>query len=138
MEYKRYGDRYVVRLKRGEEIISKVKEFAEAEKISSASISGIGTVNNAGIAFYDGTRYHEVDLNEDFEILSLLGSITMFDDETTVHAHISLSDRDYAVKGGRLVHAYVSGTVEIFIDPIEGEITRVYNSETGLNLMELR
>ncbi len=138
MEYKRYGDRYVVRLKKGEEVISKIKEFAEAEKVSSASISGIGTVNNTGLAFYDGTRYHESDLNEEFEILSLLGNITMFEKETTVHVHISLGDRDYAVKGGHLMYAYVSGTVEIFIDPIEGDITRVYNNETGLNLMELR
>jgi predicted DNA-binding protein with PD1-like motif len=138
MEYKRFGDRYVVKLKRGEEVVSKIKEFADAENITSASISGIGTVNNVGLALYDGTKHHEVDMNEDFEILSLLGNITMFNEETTIHMSIGLSDKDYNVKGGHLTYAYVSGTAEIFVDPIEGEITRVYDSETGLKLMELR
>jgi hypothetical protein len=58
MEYKRFGDRYVVKLKRGEEVVSKIKEFADAENITSASISGIGTVNNVGLALYDGTKHH--------------------------------------------------------------------------------
>ena len=42
MEYAKYGKRIVLKLGPGEEVVSSVIEVCEKEKISLASVSGIG------------------------------------------------------------------------------------------------
>ena len=46
MEYKKFGSVYAVRIDKGEEILAKLKEFAEREKVAFARVSAIGSQNN--------------------------------------------------------------------------------------------
>ena len=56
MEYKRFGDTYAVRLDRGEEILEKIKEFAQAEHIAFASVRALGAVGSFTCLLY--TSHH--------------------------------------------------------------------------------
>ena len=53
MEYKRFGDTYLVRLEKGEEILTSLTRLAEKEDIHLASVSGLGAINSftAGYSF---------------------------------------------------------------------------------------
>ena len=53
MEYKRFGDTYLVRLEKGEEILTSLTRLAEKEDIHLASVSGLGAINSftAGVFF---------------------------------------------------------------------------------------
>ncbi|MFP4017317.1 MAG: PPC domain-containing DNA-binding protein [Halanaerobiales bacterium] len=138
MEYGKFKDKYVLRLEKGEEIVSTIKKFCEEKGVKLARVSGIGAVDRAEIGLFDtkNKEYHSKELRGDHEITSLNGNISTKDGETYLHLHINLSDEEYNTKGGHLSSAVISGTGEIVIDIIDGTIEREFNEEVGLNLFK--
>jgi predicted DNA-binding protein with PD1-like motif len=57
------------------------------------------------------------------------------DVEIYLHLHIGLSDSKYNAYRGHLTSTVISGTGEIIIEEIDGEIERGFNEEVGLNLL---
>ncbi|MHA1595926.1 MAG: PPC domain-containing DNA-binding protein [Candidatus Baldrarchaeia archaeon] len=131
------GEVFVVRLRKGEEIISCLKETARKLGIKGALFMGIGAVEFAKIGVFSAGEYKTREVRGDLEVVSLVGNISLKDNEPFIHAHITLADseRTYA---GHLFEAVVSVTAEIFILTVDGEIRRSFDEETGLYLMDLR
>ena len=42
MEYRKFGDTYIVRMDRDEEILAQLKIFAEKEQVKLASVTALG------------------------------------------------------------------------------------------------
>ena len=77
MEYRRFGNKIVARIDRGEEVCAKLLELAEAEDIRLASVSGIGASNDVTLGVFDtGTKeYFKKHYNGiDYELGSGTGS----------------------------------------------------------------
>lgn len=138
MEYKRFQNKYVVRLNSGDEIVESIKELAKKENIRLGTVSGIGAVNKAKIGLYELAKkeYHSAEFMRDMEIVSLAGNITEMNGEVYIHLHIALSDESYGVKAGHLYSATISATGELFIDVIDGAVDRVKDEKIGLNLID--
>lgn len=138
MEYRRFNNKLVVRLDKGEDIVESIKELAKKEKIRLGSVSGLGAVNKARVGLFnvDTKEYHSVDLSGDMEIVSLTGNISEMNGEVYLHLHIALGDSEYNVKGGHLNQAIISATGEIIIDVIDGAVERELNEDVGLNLIK--
>ncbi len=136
MEYKRFDNKYVIRIDKGEEIVETLKRFCEDRQIVLGSIKGIGAVNKVAIGLFEtkSKEYHSVQLEGDYEITSLMGNISTMGGKVYLHLHINVSDASYNVRGGHLNSAVVSGTGEIIIEAIEGDVDREFSEETGLNL----
>jgi len=136
MEYKKFGNKYVMRMNKGEEIVETLKKFCKKEDIKLGWLKGLGAVGEATIGLFEtkGKEYHSVDLEGDFEITSLLGNISRMDGEVYLHLHINLSDEEYNTRGGHLSKAVISATGEFIIEEIDGEVGREFNEEVGLNL----
>lgn len=136
MNFVKFKEKYILRLDKGEEIVSTLKRFCQINNIKLGIVSGIGAVNKATIGLFatDTKKYHSIDLNGDHEITSLLGNISTMDGETYLHLHINLSDEEYNVKGGHLSSAIISATGEFIIESIAGKVEREFNEEIGLNL----
>ena len=136
MDYRKFGNRYVLRLDRGEEIVGTLKKFCEDERIELGWIKGIGAVNRATIGLFDtkNRQYHSIELEGDHEITSLAGNISTLGGRVYLHLHVNLSDDDFRVRGGHLNSAVISGTGEIVIEAMTGNVDRVFNEEIGLNL----
>ncbi|NMA92413.1 MAG: DNA-binding protein [Firmicutes bacterium] len=136
MDYRKFGNRYVLRLDRGEEIVGTLKKFCEDERIELGWIKGIGAVNRATIGLFDtkNRQYHSIELEGDHEITSLAGNISTLGGRVYLHLHVNLSDDDFRVRGGHLNSAVISGTGEIVIEAMSGNVDRVFNEEIGLNL----
>ena len=139
MVYKKFGRVYVVRLDEGEEILEKVKLFCAAAGIKLASVKGIGAVSRANIGIYKlrEKRYQMRELVGDYEITNISGNISTMNGEVYLHFHINLSDDEQRTWGGHLNAAYVGGTCELIIEPIDGEIERSFDDKVGLNLLQL-
>jgi len=139
MQYKRCGNKLVVRIDKGEEIIDTLLKVCTTCGISLGSVSGIGATNRATIGLFDtvSKKYHSRELTGEYEITSLSGTVTTMEDKPYLHVHATLSDASYAAFGGHLNAAVVSGACEVIIDIMDGEVDRVFSEEVGLNLFKL-
>ncbi len=138
MEYRRFGDDIVVRIDKGEEIIQKMLEVCEKEKVILANINALGAVGEFEVGLFktDEKKYYSEVHKGDFEIVSLTGSITTKEGKLYHHIHMSAGDKENKVYGGHLNYAKVSATCEMFIRVISGNVERELNEEIGLNLFK--
>jgi len=139
MHGKRTGSTFILRIDRGEEIVSTLREFCTTEKIALGTVQGIGAVNNAVIGLFLAAtqEYHTTTLSGDHEITSLAGNITTMDGQPYLHLHATLSDASFLAFGGHLTSAVVSGTCEIVIRTIDDTVSRTFDADVGLNVLDL-
>ncbi|WP_282920082.1 PPC domain-containing DNA-binding protein [Ignavigranum ruoffiae] len=137
MEYKRFDQTIVLRVQRGEELLTSIHKVAEAENISLASVTGIGACDEVKLGFYQLSthEYNESVYQEDLELTSLVGNITEKDQAYYGHFHATFGREDNSVIGGHLVSARVSVTGEIIIHCLPGQVNRQADQETGINLL---
>ena len=121
MEYKRFGNKIIVRIDKDEEILEQVKELALKENIRLAAVQALGATNS-----FSGS----------FEIVSLTGTINTMNGEFYTHLHMSAGNDKGEVFGGHLNRAVVSATCEMVVDVLDGTVDRQYDPITGLNLFK--
>lgn len=138
MDYKKFGDKYIVRLEIGEEIVETLTNFIKKEGIKLGRVSGIGAVDYAKIGLFSTRtkKYHSKELKGDMEIVNLAGNISTMDGKEYLHLHIAVGDEDLNLFGGHLDSATVSATAEIVIDLIDGEVDREVGKDLGINLIK--
>ncbi|WP_054251400.1 PPC domain-containing DNA-binding protein [Neofamilia massiliensis] len=139
MEFKKFKDRYLVRLEKGEDIVQSLLSLAKSENIRLASINGLGAVSYAEIGLYklDEKKYYSNTYEGDFEIANLHGNLSTMDGEEYIHLHIIVADGDQRCFGGHLNKGIISATGEIFVDVLDGEVDR-FKGENGINLLDLK
>src|SRR3990167_7606502 len=106
---------YLLRLDRGEEVVSTLKEFSKTNNVKSGSIKGVGGVGPATLAFYDRLKkqYLTKTFNEEYELLSLLGNFSIFNNQPVAHCHAILSGEDFKAFGGHVMEMTVALTCEL-------------------------
>ncbi|MEA2020874.1 MAG: PPC domain-containing DNA-binding protein [Candidatus Caldatribacteriota bacterium] len=137
MKFKKFGNKWVVRIDKGEEIVLTLTKICKDNKIKLGSISGIGAVSKATVGLFEtkSKEFHTKELSGDYEITNLSGNISTMNKEVYLHLHITLADENQGTYGGHLSSAIISGTGEIIVEEIEGEIERGFNKKVGLNLL---
>lgn len=138
MEYRKFGNKYLIRMDKGEEVVETLKKFCQDHNITLGWIKGIGAVSKAkiGLLRIDEKKYYSTELDGAYEITSLLGNVTTMKGEVYLHLHISLFDEDNKTYGGHLNYAIISATGEIFIEAVDGMVDREYSDEVGINLIK--
>ncbi len=138
MEYRRFGDKYVVRLNKGEEILESLKKLCKDENIKLGRVTGIGATNKATVGLFnvETKEYHSTELTGDMEITNISGNISQMNGEVYLHLHITVCDEENRAFGGHLNSAVISATCEIIIDVIDGTVDRKFDEESGLNLIK--
>ncbi|MBZ2174968.1 DNA-binding protein [Schnuerera sp. xch1] len=138
MKYKKFVDKYVVRLERGEEVINSLTNLCKENEIKLGRVTGIGATNKVTIGLFntESKEYHSKDLTGDMEITNLSGNITSMDEEVYLHLHITVCDKNNKAYGGHLNSAVISATCEMIIDVIDGNVGRRHDEEIGLNLFK--
>jgi predicted DNA-binding protein with PD1-like motif len=139
MLYSQHGDTYVVRFEDGEVFPDKFLEFLSARSIAGGSFTGIGAMQRTRIAFFDVEKreYIDADIDEQVEVLALVGNAALHGGEPLVHAHITLGRRDYTVLGGHLRHGIVRPTLEVTLRVISEPLERTVDPEYGLPALDL-
>ncbi len=139
MEYKRQRNTIIVRVDKGEDIIKELLSLSEKENILFASISGLGAVNDIELGIFDTSakKYHSKRLIGDFEITSLVGSLSRKEDKPYIHVHMSVGNvLTNEFFGGHLNKAIVGATAEIVLNVVEIVVEREFVEEIGLNLFK--
>lgn len=129
--------RFVLRFDKGEEFFSVLTEFLKQNQISAASFTGIGTVSEVELGYYNAylKQYRKKPVLENLEIVSLIGNTAMVESNPVIHCHGSFSRTDFSVVGGHVFKLTVLATCEIFLIKLDGEMKREDNAEFGLKLL---
>lgn len=133
-EYKIKQAIYQGSLNKGDELIKGLTDVLKENKITSGIVSGIGAVSQARIGFFNAQtkKYEEITLNDNLEIVSLNGNVSMKDGEIFAHMHVVFSGKDFKAFGGHLFDAVVYA-FEFNVLPLEGApYARKYDDDTGL------
>ena len=137
MDYRRFGNTYLVRMDVGEEIIEQLKSLCRSENIRLAQVDAIGAVRQAVIGVYDleEQAYHREDLEGLMEIAGLQGSVTRMNGEVYPHLHVTLAGQDNKVHAGHVIGLIVGATCEMFVRVLDGEVSRERDEEIGINII---
>ena len=136
---KKFGNKIIVRIDRGEEILTILKKVCEDHKIRAGSVQGIGALSKAEIGLIDlKTKQYKTRKIEGgiYEVTSLLGNITIMNGEIRLHTHITLGDENCNTIGGHLFMGEVGVTCEVIITEMDADIGRKLDPELGVNLLD--
>lgn len=138
MEYKRFGNKIIVRIDKDEEILEQVKELALKENIRLAAVQALGATNSFTVGVYNVAekKYYANTFSGSFEIVSLTGTINTMNGAFYTHLHMSAGNDKGEVFGGHLNRAVISATCEMVITVIDGRVDRFHSEEIGLNLFQ--
>ena len=138
MEYRRFGKTIVMRIDKGEEVLTQLKAMALKENVQLASVRALGATNDftVGVFKVEEKKYYANHFTGDFEIVSLTGTISTMNGEYYAHLHMSAGDTQGRVFGGHLNEAIISATCEMVVEVIDGRVERAYDDDIGLNLFK--
>jgi uncharacterized protein len=140
MRYVKQGSGFVLRLEQGDDILMTLKQFAEAKRVRAAFFEGIGSLYKARLGHYDfkDTKTYKYEtFEEDLEILSLSGNVSIMNQKALPHAHATLGRRDFSVIGGHLEEGSLANMVELSLAKLPGKLEKARDSSIGLNLLQL-
>ncbi len=128
---------FILALKQGENLFEGILRCANDANIKSASISGLGGLDDVSVAYYNlVTKEYQTKLFTGmYELISLNGNITWVDGKRFIHIHAAIGTETYNVFGGHIMDAIVSPSAEITVIPLSDKIERAYDVATGLKLM---
>jgi len=133
------GRKFVLVFETGDEVAAGLLKFARENKIKTAFFVGVGACQKVTLGFFDPEKkeYEKRSVNEQVEVMSLIGNIAMYENEPKIHAHIVIGKRDSTAHGGHLIEAVVRPTLEIFVTVSPVKLIRTLNAETNLPLIDL-
>jgi uncharacterized protein len=131
--------RYALIFDNGDEVMKTLKTFANEHSLKAARFTAIGAFSTAEIGFFDYSikDYKHIPVNEQVEVLSLLGDIALFGDESAVHAHVVLGKSNGMAVGGHLLKAIVHPTLELILEETASYLQKRIDKETGLPLIKI-
>ena len=139
MKWKKLESGFILRLERGEEVLTTLTDFVEQQHIQSGTIQGLGAIKDLVLGIFDPEmkEYVKQTFNEDLELGNLTGNISSLDGKPVLHCHVTVAGTDLKAYTGHLFSAIVSVTGEFFIRPFPEQITRALDEEVGLNLLDI-
>ena len=129
---------YVVIFYTGDEAFSGLLEFAEKYRVTSAHFTAIGAVNGATVAWFDPQRkmYKKIPITGQHEVIGMSGDIALYKGKPVVHTHMIVGTSDGTTRGGHVLAANVSPTLEVMVtvDPIT--MKKRFDPATDLTLID--
>src|SRR5437667_9060134 len=129
---------YAVIFYEGDEAFSGLLKFAQQYHITSAHFTAIGAVNGATLGWFDPQRkmYKKIPINGQHEVIGMSGDIALYQGKPVVHTHMVVGAPDGTTRGGHVLAAYVSPTLEVMVtvDPVA--MQKRFDPETDLTLID--
>jgi predicted DNA-binding protein with PD1-like motif len=131
---------FVLVLDTGDEVVSEITIFAREKGLDAASMTAIGAFSGATLGYFDVEKkeYEKIPVEEQVEVLSLIGDIALNEGEPELHAHVVLGRRDGTTRGGHLLEARVRPTLEVVLVESPDHLQKRTDEETGLALIDIR
>jgi uncharacterized protein len=124
---------------RGDEAVDVLTQFARAENLEAAQITAVGGFEHATVGWFDrqARDYRRIDVDQQCELLSLVGDVAEGQGGPVVHAHVVLGLSDGTTRGGHLLEARVFPTLEAVVTENPARLRKVMHDELGCALIDL-
>jgi predicted DNA-binding protein with PD1-like motif len=129
---------WVLVFERGDEVMSGLSGFSRREQLSAARIQAIGALSDVTFGYFDweSKEYLRVEVDEQVEVLSLLGDVAQGAHGPEVHAHVVVGKRDGSAHGGHLLQAHVRPTLEVVVTEAPTALRKRVDPVSGLALID--
>lgn len=130
---------YAVVFESGEEAVSGLSKFAKENSLGGSRLTAIGGFRDVVLGYFelDKKDYKKIPLEEQVEVLSLVGDITLHNGEPKLHIHAVVGTSSGMARGGHLIEAHVCPTLEVMVTESPKILSREHDEATGLALIRL-
>ncbi|MDQ6621369.1 MAG: DNA-binding protein [Pseudomonadota bacterium] len=128
---------YAVVLETGEDVLPCLMRFAKEQRLAASELTAIGAFQDVVLGYFDWERkdYKRIPVNEQVEVVSMIGDIALDGDQPTLHVHLVVGRSDGSAMGGHLLEAHVRPTLEVVITESPAHLCRRHDAESGLALI---
>ena len=128
---------FVVVLEKGDEAVECLTRFAHEQALSASQLTAIGAFSDAVVGFFDWEKkdYIRIPVEEQVEVVALLGDVALDKGEPKLHPHIVLARRDGSTVGGHLLEGHVRPTLEVILTESPAHLQKHHDAESGLALI---
>jgi uncharacterized protein len=125
-------------LEPGDEAMASIASFAVEHRLGASHFTAIGAFSRAVVAYFDWTtrQYRHIAIDEQVEVLSLIGDIVIERDLPRVHGHVVLGKADATAHGGHLIEGRVRPTLEIVVTETPRHLRRRFDPDSKLALID--
>ena len=131
---------YVLIFETGDELARGLEQFARQQNLGGSSFKAIGALSSVKLGWFNWeTKKYQtaVHLDEQVELVSLIGDVALKDGEPQVHAHAVVSKSDGTAHGGHLQEAVVRPTCEVVLTESPAHLQKQVDADSGVALIRL-
>ena len=123
----------------GAGLVAGLTHLARRERLGAGQLTAVGGFRRATLGDVDPDRlqYREIPVDEQVEVLSLVGDLVLDGGQPTVHAHVVLGRPDATTLGGHLLEGEVWPTLEVVLSEAPAALHKRVDPETGPALIDL-
>src|SRR5262249_21814620 len=124
---------------KGDDAVAAITDAASQHGLRAAQITGVGGFSRATLGYFNRNRndYKPIPVDEQVEVLSVLGALATSEGKRVPHVHVVLGRADGTTVGGHLQDADVWPTLEVILTEVGPELAKRLDPQTGLALIDL-
>jgi predicted DNA-binding protein with PD1-like motif len=129
---------FILVFETGDELADGLLQFAKEQKLTAASFKAVGALSSVRLGWlsWEAKRYEpSVVLDEQVELLSLIGDVALKDGQPVVHAHAVIGKKDGTAHGGHLLKARIRPTCEVVLVESPARLQKFVDPESGVALI---
>jgi predicted DNA-binding protein with PD1-like motif len=129
---------FAVVLQTGDEAMSALESFAREHRVRASHFTAIGAFERAVVGYFDWSskQYKPIVIDEQVEVLTMNGDITLEKESHKLHAHVVVGKPDGSAHGGHLIEGVVRPTLEIMVTELPKHLYRRHDAESGIALID--
>ena len=137
MQFQQDKNSYIIKIEKGEEVVSSLTDFCAQHDINNASFTGIGAVKGLTCGYYalDEKKYYFTDYDSLIEVVSLTGNVMLKEGKPFIHVHGVFTNETNSAFGGHIQKMLVGVTLEIILQKYDTQLERKLDEDIGLFLI---
>jgi uncharacterized protein len=128
---------YAIVFNKGDEVVEGLLSFAREEKVQASHFTAIGALSDVTLGYFNWATktFDKISIQEQVEVLSLVGNIVFDNGDPKLHAHVVIGKSNGTAHGGHLMEGHVRPILEVILVEVPSHLHRKIDKETGLALI---
>jgi predicted DNA-binding protein with PD1-like motif len=128
---------YAIVFNKGDEVVEGLLSFAREEKVQASHFTAIGALSDVTLGYFNWTKktFDKISIQEQVEVLSLVGNIVFDNGNPKLHAHVVIGKSNGTAHGGHLMEGHVRPILEVILVEVPSHLHRKIDKETGSALI---